>query len=272
MPHHSAATPLSVAMARQGFTQRALARALGYNSNGPVYGVLKGKHAIPQADIPRWADVLGLAGQEREAFIDWALQAAVPAWLYDQLQRQRPERHHHEHGLPRHAQAPASVTNAVTPPPTAAPDTNAGLSIWIKRSGISQRELARRLGYTSNGPVQQVAAGRRYVPPDDIPRWADALELTAPDREAFLMWAIRDALPAWIVDLLDRQRTEREQRRQDTQRQEAIIRALLARLGVSPVTANLVLANQDGPTDEAAAQTWLTQHLATDSGAEAPMR
>lgn len=71
------------------------------------------------------------------------------------------------------------------------------LSKWLKETGIGQRELSRRVGYKSNGPLSKIIKGEAYVPPDQIPEWADALELKDTKRVKFIDECLKAALPDW---------------------------------------------------------------------------
>lgn len=77
----------------------------------------------------------------------------------------------------------------------------------ISNKNLSQRALAKRLGYSSPGIVWQVLNGRAGVPQDDIPKWADALELTGQEREKFIEWASKRAIPDWVQDELRHHRS-----------------------------------------------------------------
>lgn len=72
-----------------------------------------------------------------------------------------------------------------------------GLSHWLKKAGISQRELARRVGYSSNGMVSKILKEQAYVPQDQVPQWADALELQGADRARFIDECSQKAIPDW---------------------------------------------------------------------------
>ncbi len=70
---------------------------------------------------------------------------------------------------------------------------------WLKRSGLSQREAARRLGYSTNGPLSKVIKKQASIPSAAIPKWADALELKGKSREKFIKEAAEDAIPEWLT-------------------------------------------------------------------------
>ena len=76
---------ISKALAQQGITQRELGRRLGYDSNGVISGVLKKRISVPMNDIPKWADALKLEGADRDAFIDYYAEIAIPKWYRDRL-------------------------------------------------------------------------------------------------------------------------------------------------------------------------------------------
>ncbi len=67
----------------------------------------------------------------------------------------------------------------------------------MKRQGIGQRELGRRLGYASNGVISAVLKKRICVPSDDIPKWADALGLSKSDRTDFINHYAELCIPLW---------------------------------------------------------------------------
>ncbi len=79
---------------------------------------------------------------------------------------------------------------------------------WLKKAGISQRELARRVGYSTNGPLSKIISGDAYVPPDAIPKWANALEISGNDRLVFIEECSVVAIPEWVLDELKKLRTE----------------------------------------------------------------
>lgn len=85
----------------------------------------------------------------------------------------------------------------------------------LKMRKISQQELGRRLGYKSNGAVYGVISGRMYVPPEDAPRWADALGLECEERQQFLNWCAEAAIPQWYRDQLKAAELEVAQLRQE---------------------------------------------------------
>lgn len=70
---------------------------------------------------------------------------------------------------------------------------------WLKATGVSQRELARRLDYKGNGFITLVAAGKREIPANDVVLWADALKLQGDDRTTFLKDAKEEAIPSWAL-------------------------------------------------------------------------
>ena len=73
---------------------------------------------------------------------------------------------------------------------------------WLQKVNITQRELAKRLGYTGNGFVTLVNTGKRSVPAEDIPKWADALRLDGVDRESFIDECAEASIPKWYRDRL----------------------------------------------------------------------
>ena len=76
---------LAKALEQQGVKQRELGRRLGYGSNGAISGVLKGRIGVPADDIPKWADALELKGADRDDFIDFYAEIAIPKWYRDRL-------------------------------------------------------------------------------------------------------------------------------------------------------------------------------------------
>jgi transcriptional regulator with XRE-family HTH domain len=74
------------------------------------------------------------------------------------------------------------------------------LRAWLQQAQLPQRELARRLGYASNGFITLVVHGHRAIPLDAAPAYADALGLRTPDRERFLAECLAATLPAWVWD------------------------------------------------------------------------
>jgi hypothetical protein len=71
---------------------------------------------------------------------------------------------------------------------------------WLDKQHMSANELARRLGHANNGAVSSVATGKRDVPLQDAPQWADALRLVEPERRQFLDQCRAASLPSWILD------------------------------------------------------------------------
>lgn len=76
------------------------------------------------------------------------------------------------------------------------------LTKWLEAKNLKQRELSRRLGYSSNGPLSAVVRGDTPVPADKVPDWADALELTGPERQQFIDECAAECLPAWAWERL----------------------------------------------------------------------
>ena len=72
------------------------------------------------------------------------------------------------------------------------------LKKWLLFAGISQRELARRLGYASNGPFDKIIKGIAYVPPSQIHEWADALRLEPQDRKRWVSECCDAGIPDWL--------------------------------------------------------------------------
>ncbi len=70
------------------------------------------------------------------------------------------------------------------------------------RDGITQAVLAERLS-TSQGFVSNVLAGERPIPWDDLPRWADALDMTHEQRALFKRYAIRSYGSTLANEFLD---------------------------------------------------------------------
>jgi transcriptional regulator with XRE-family HTH domain len=97
------------------------------------------------------------------------------------------------------------------------------LSRWLEIAGLSQREVARRVGYTTNGPLSKIIKGTAYVPPDDIPKWADALGLSGAQRAQFIEECKADSLPAWHLAEIA------ELRAQATNSESICLRLLAAR-------------------------------------------
>lgn len=90
---------------------------------------------------------------------------------------------------------------------------------WILASGLSQTELARRLGHKSSGMVNLVVQGKRAISPGKVEAWADALGLNGEDRTLF-----RAAADAGKID----QKKDVRVRAQKTARQmEALTAAIL---------------------------------------------
>jgi transcriptional regulator with XRE-family HTH domain len=119
---------------------------------------------------------------------------------------------------------------------------------WLQACGISQRELARRVGYESNGPLSKIIKGEAYVPPDQVPRWADALELKGAKRDAFFEECSKDSIPDWTREKL-----------RDLQRQ---VRELEA--AVEPLTITL---RPLSPAFARAVIQWVTSHSAAEVAA-----
>ena len=67
---------------------------------------------------------------------------------------------------------------------------------------MTQRNLAERLGLEGNGFITLVAGGKRTVPGDKIPAWADALDLKGKERQQFIDECASECLPAWAWDRL----------------------------------------------------------------------
>lgn len=80
------------------------------------------------------------------------------------------------------------------------------LSHWLGKAGISQRELARRVGYSSNGMISKILKNEAYVPQDQIPQWADALELKGDDRAKFIEECSQKAIPDWTREQIEQLR------------------------------------------------------------------
>lgn len=76
------------------------------------------------------------------------------------------------------------------------------LNHWLDATNTTQRELAERLGYKGNGFITLVNKGKRAVPGDDIPAWADALGLSGADRQAFVDEFAEKSIPKWYRDRL----------------------------------------------------------------------
>lgn len=72
------------------------------------------------------------------------------------------------------------------------------LSKILLSKGLGQREFARKLGYSSPGLVSMVLKGKASIPQDDIPKWADALNLDGKERSDFIEWASVSAIPDWL--------------------------------------------------------------------------
>ena len=112
------------------------------------------------------------------------------------------------------------------------------LPTLMRNAGLGQRELARLVGYDSNGMVSKVIKGTAYVPGDDIPKWADALKLHGAEREEFLAWCAQKAIPDWIL-------ADLAQLRQDVRDRDAI---LGTGTPAEPTAQDLALAHGDQPT------------------------
>jgi transcriptional regulator with XRE-family HTH domain len=82
---------LAKALEQQGVSQRELGRRLDYDSNGVISGVLKKRIGVPSNDIPKWADALGLIGDDRQAFIDYYAEISIPSWYRQRLERAESE-------------------------------------------------------------------------------------------------------------------------------------------------------------------------------------
>ena len=82
---------LAKALEQQGISQRELGRRLDYDSNGVISGVLKGRIGVPSNDIPKWADALGLEGDDRSAFIDYYAEISIPVWYRQRLEKAESE-------------------------------------------------------------------------------------------------------------------------------------------------------------------------------------
>ena len=62
--------------------------------------------------------------------------------------------------------------------------------------GLSQRQLAQKLGYKHHTLVAHVEAGLMKLPPEKLRAWADALQVPAPDMARHLL---RMYEPEWVA-------------------------------------------------------------------------
>lgn len=67
-------------------------------------------------------------------------------------------------------------------------------ALWAER-GLHQAAFCRRVGKPA-GWIQQIREAKKTPPIDLMPQWADALELTGPQRQHFLDVATIMHLPA----------------------------------------------------------------------------
>lgn len=76
------------------------------------------------------------------------------------------------------------------------------LTKWLDSKGLTQRELSRKLGYSSNGPLSAVVRGDSPVPSDKVPAWADAIGLEGEERQQFINECGEECIPKWCWDRL----------------------------------------------------------------------
>jgi transcriptional regulator with XRE-family HTH domain len=62
------------------------------------------------------------------------------------------------------------------------------LAHHLAKNGLSQSDLSRRVG-DPQAWISQIIKGKRTPPLDRIESWADALHLTGPERERFILEA-----------------------------------------------------------------------------------
>lgn len=105
------------------------------------------------------------------------------------------------------------------------------LRYWMRHCEVSGKELARRLGHSSSGFITLVANGKRGIPPDEVIKWADALRLSADDRERFIASAMESGVPEWVRETIQQLRAQVKAATDLAVRLKAENAELLRRLG-----------------------------------------
>lgn len=89
-------------------------------------------------------------------------------------------------------------------------DVREFLDQYMEEEGITDIELATRLGYTSNSPVSMVRRNERNIPEEKIAIWADALRLQGAKRNEFIELAHLELAPSWLRAQYHRLKTKIE--------------------------------------------------------------
>jgi hypothetical protein len=77
-------------------------------------------------------------------------------------------------------------------------DVRIWLEAYMEKVGLTDLELAFRLGYTTNSPVSAVKRGERNIAAERVSQWADALKVEGEPRKEFIELAHLELAPDWL--------------------------------------------------------------------------